>query len=111
MNILFSSFFYVIQDTYFWPSMAFTVMVGIFIGSVIYDGDLVQIKKLIFSLIAYMSLLLMVNLGRILPEISVVSEPHKPVAATVTMVVVTLFYLFGMWLGVKITQKAHPGRI
>ena len=40
MNLILSEIIYVISDSFFLPSMAFTTMLGIFIGAVIYDGDL-----------------------------------------------------------------------
>lgn len=110
INLIIQSFNYVTRDFYFWPSMTFTTMVGIFIGAVIYDGDLKQVRKGLVALASYVILLAIVNLSRVIPEISIVPNPYKSVAGIVTMVLVTIFYLLGMWLGVKITKHAHKGR-
>lgn len=111
INIIWQSLLYVTDDPFFFASMGFTTAVGIFIGAVIYDGDLKQIKKVIFSLSSYMVLLLITNLSRAIPEMSVVTSPFKPIASAVTMIIVTIFYLIGMYLGVKITKRAHKGRV
>lgn len=110
MNIILQSLYYVTSDFYFWPSMTFTTMVGIFIGAVIYDGDLKQIGKALVAISSYILLLTTANLTRVIPEINVVVNPYKPIAGIVTMVIVTIFYLLGMFLGVLITKHAHRGR-
>lgn len=113
INIISQSFLYVVSDPYFWPSMSFTTIIGIFIGAVIYNGDLVQVRKALVAIGSYVLLLSIVNLSRVLPEVGIVANPYKPIAGIVTMIIVTFFYLLGMWLGVKITRRAHknvPGR-
>jgi len=110
IDIILQAFKYVTSDFYFWPSMTFTTMVGIFIGAVIYDGDVREVRKGLIALASYVLLLATVNLTRVIPEIGAASVPYKPIAGIVTMILVTVFYLFGMWLGVKITKRAHKGR-
>ena len=111
INIIWQSILYVVNDPFFLASMGFTTAVGIFIGAVIYDGDLKQIKKVIFSLSSYMMLLLVTNLSRTIPEITIATSAHKPIASAVTMIIVTVFYLLGMYMGVGITKRAHKGRV
>ena len=98
---------YVISDPYFWPSMAFTTLVGIFIGAVVYDGLLHEVKKMLLSLTVYAFIILTVNLGRALPDVYAIEESFKPLAPSVTIVLVTVFYLLGMYLGVKIVNKVR----
>jgi uncharacterized membrane protein YfcA len=111
INIIWQAVLYVTGDPFFWASMGFTTMVGLFIGAVIYDGQIDQIRKLVFSLLCYVALLVVVNLTRALPDIQLVTEPHKPIASAVTSIIITLFYLFGMYLGVKLVSRAHKGRL
>jgi drug/metabolite transporter (DMT)-like permease len=105
-----TAFRYVTTDPFFWPSMAFTVMVGIFIGAVTFNGDLEQIKKVIFSLLCYTALITSVNLSRILPQIGPSTPPQHPFATTVVVILVTLFYLLGMFIGVALVKKARGKR-
>ena len=111
IDLIYQAILYVTGDLFFWPSMAFTTMVGIFIGAVVYDGDTKQIQKFLVSLFSYVVILLTVNLTRVIPEIQIASVPHKQIAAAVTTLVVTLFYLLGMTLGVKLVKHAHRGRV
>ena len=105
MSIFLTLLKYVINDSYFFPSMAFTVMIGLFIGSIIYNGDVTQVKKMIASILCYMILIITVNLTRVMPQIT--SEQIKPLAFCVTVLLITVFYLFGTFLGVMITKRAN----
>jgi hypothetical protein len=105
MNITLTLIKYVVSDSYFWPSMAFTTMVGLFIGAIIYNGDISQVKKMIASLLSYMVLIVTVNLTRVIPQVT--SDQIKPLASLVTIIFVTLFYLIGTYAGVLITKRAN----
>ena len=112
MNTIYQTLLYVTSQHYFWPSMAFTVMIGIYIGAVVYDGVLREVKKLCLSLFVYMSLLLIVNLTRVIPQ-TVGKDLPKLVSGysqSVTIVLVTVFYFLGMYLGVRMVNKAHKGK-
>lgn len=100
---------YVFSEPYFWPSMAFTTMIAIFIGSVIYDGDLSEIKKMLVSLLAYSLLLVVANYTRIAKDLPIVTSP-KPLAFLVTLIVVSIFYVLGTFIGAWITKRAHKDR-
>lgn len=102
---------YVFNDQYFWGSMAFVSMMGIFIGAIVYNGDLKELKKAIVMLVSYALLLIMVNLSRIIPILSGVANKHQPMAGIVTIAIVTFFYLLGMQLGVVIVKHARSGNI
>ena len=107
MNLIQASCLYVFSDPFFWPSMAFTAIVGIFIGAVIHNGNMADVKKTLISLASYVLLIVSVDLSRILPEISVVNSPYKPIAQLVTIAIVTVFYLMGLLLGVFLVKKAR----
>ena len=100
---------YVIWDTFFWPAMAFTTTIGVFIGAVIYDGLLDEIKKMVLSLTVYGLIIATVNLTRIVPHLSNgdVTDPTRPLASIATLLLVTIFYLLGMYIGVRMVNKAH----
>jgi hypothetical protein len=110
MNFIIPSFLYVVADTFFWPSMGMTVTIGIFIGSVLYDGILSDVKKMMISLVCYAVLIAAVNLSRVIPQLSIMdgSKAYQPFASIMTLLLVSIFYAIGAFMGVWITKKAHP---
>lgn len=106
-----AAFLYVTSDPFFWPSMTFTTLIGIFIGSVIYDGDVEQIRKAIIMLSSYVIMIILVTLTRVIDDITPSITQGKPFAGLITISIVTFFYLIGMLLGVVITKMAHKERI
>ena len=111
MNLVLATVYYVISDPWFWPSMSFTVMTGIYIGAVLFDGDRTLIKKAVIALLSLIILIISTNIPRIMAN-NTVGDPgyFRPYASIATTVVVSLFYLFGMWFGVRLVSKAHKGR-
>jgi len=107
IDLIIATLVYVTNDPFFWPSMAFTTMMGIFIGAVIYNGDVTQVRKMILSLSSYAALIISVNLSRVIPDIAKVAQPFKPVAFLAATVMVTFFYLLGTGLGVHLVKRAH----
>jgi len=103
---------YVYSDTYFLLSMSFTASTGIFIGALLYDGLLPEVKKGMVVLGSYAVLLSMTNFGRIMPIITggTVHDVRQPFAGIATIIFVTIAYMIGMLIGVWITNKAHKGR-
>jgi hypothetical protein len=110
INIIWQSIIYVTSDPWFIPSMAFTVMVGLFIGAVFYDGNTTEIRKFIGAMASLVVLIIMVNLTRAIPQIPYSIFPYKPIASATTTIIVSGFYLFGMGLGVFLVRKAHKGK-
>lgn len=109
MNLILNSFIYVMSDGFFWPSMAITVMIGIFVGSTVYDGCVAEMKKMILSLFIYAGIIITVTSSRIFPSLfDGVNRVHNPFSGIATILLVTIFYLLGMCLGVCITKHAHP---
>lgn len=101
------SFKYVMSDELFWFSMAFTTMMGIFIGSTVYDGCVEQLKKAIITIGIYGFIICAISVERIFPNYqSGLFTLHRPWASIATVVYVTIFYLLGMILGVCITNLA-----
>jgi len=108
-QLIFNSFAYVISDGFFWPSMAVTVMIGLFVGSTIYDGCVAEVKKMIISLFIYAGIIITITSERIYPSlIDGIERVHNPFAGITTILTVTIFYLLGMLVGVLVTKHAHP---
>lgn len=112
MNYLTESLIYVMSDQYFWIAMTLTTMCGLFVGASIYDGILEDVKKGIVSISFYTLLIVMTNLSRILPIVysGAVHSVQQPFASTITTLLVTIFYILGMWLGVRTVKHAHSDR-
>lgn len=111
MIYLTESFKYVTGDLFFLPSMAVVVIMSLFVGATVFNGDVKLLSKYIFTFFTYSLLLTFVNLTRIVPDIfnSPIVYIGKPLAGTLTNLFVTVAYLLGIYLGVLITKKAHKG--
>lgn len=101
------AFKYIVDDPYFWPSMAFTTMVGIYVGAILYNGDVEQVRKGIIGLLSYTLLLVVTLASRVLPKLGETSLVHQPLAGLETVLVVTAAYLVGMLVGVKTVKHAR----
>jgi len=111
MQSLWESILYVIADGYFWPSMAIIVMIGLFVGSTIYDGCIKEIKKMLISLSIYGLMIIAVTSSRVVPDFfDGRFLVHHPFSGVATVLLVTIFYSLGLFIGVKITRHAHQGK-
>jgi len=112
IDLIMKATIFVMGDMYFWPAMTFTTLVGIFIGAVIHDGDMKQVTRTLISIVSYAILITTVNLTRIIPQLNLLNKQipiayNQAFASPVTIVVVTLFYLLGVFLGVCLVKRAH----
>ena len=110
MNLIKPELLYVVGDAFFFPSMAVTSIIGIFIGAVIYYGNFKELKKMIISLFCYASLIATVTLTRSIPHLAETEFKH-PFSGAMTILFVSAFYLLGTFIGVKVTKFAHPKKI
>ena len=103
---------YVVGDQHFWLSMALTSMISMYVGSVVYNGDLKEIKKGLVAVGAYAGILAITNAWRIIPSLANLPSEvsHLPLAGIITLTFVSIFYIFGMFLGVSITKYAHNNK-
>lgn len=106
---------YVISFPYFWISMGVTVASSMFIGAILYNGDVRALVKGMVSLITYFALLMTVTVTRV--NISLVSalshdrsNDYMAYAGIVTLLIVTLFYVTGLLLGVFVVKKARKAK-
>lgn len=112
MNYFIESLTYVVSDQYFLMAMGMTISIGMFIGALLYDGILSDLRKATVSIAMYAMLLVMTNYSRIAPIIFAgdVHDVKQPFAGIVTILTVTIAYLLGLWIGVLTTSKAHKGK-
>lgn len=111
MDPITKSFFYVINGDFFWSAMSLTSIVGMFVGAVIYNGNLKEIKKALISLASYATLIMFTGTARIAPTLDTISQDnlHQVFAGRMTVCLVTIFYFIGMFIGVAVTKIAHKG--
>ena len=95
---------YVINGQSFWLSMGCTSAVGVFIGALLYNGDLKLLQKGILTIGIYVFFLLHTTFVRLLGtrNVPIFERAPQSTASIVTILLVTLFYIFGMFIGVAV---------
>jgi hypothetical protein len=108
LNII-EVFNYISHAPFFWGSMGLVTGIGMFIGSIIYNGDVKRISKAIITLIVYITLISSMNITRIYDVYCNIGVINPPMAfgATLTSVFVSIFYILGMFTGVTITRMVR----
>lgn len=108
MNLL-ETFYYISQAPFFWASMGMITGIGMFIGSIIHNGDVNSMVKTIVTLIVYVTLLTSMNITRIYDVYCKVGIENPTIAfgGVLTTLVVSLFYIMGMYIGVVITKRVR----
>lgn len=96
---------YVTIAPYFWHTMVATTMSSIFIGAILYNGDLENLFKGMIALIPYIALLVLTTTIR-LSSVEIESTTMA-FAGLTTIAFITFFYILGLVLGVLITKLAH----
>jgi hypothetical protein len=101
---------YVYNQPYFWGSMAFTTIIGMCIGAIIYDGLLNEVKKACLTVSAYSIIVIAVTLTRTFPQINLAKAMgmgYQVFANMATVFIVTIFYILGMLLSVKLISRLY----
>jgi large-conductance mechanosensitive channel len=106
---LVETFVYISQAPFFWASMGLITGIGMFIGSIIYNGDVKAISKAIITLIVYITLLSSINFTRIYSVFCTVGIQSSVMAfgGVLTSIVISLFYITGMFVGVVLTKRVR----
>lgn len=110
MIILFDTLLYVINAPYFWGSMGFTVAMAMLIGAYIFDGNIDDAKKGVAVVSSYGMMIVWLMLCRIydttngFKTLHFSSRPELAFAGIVTVLCVTVAWLFGLVLGVFILR-------
>lgn len=109
-------FSYVINAPYFWISMGMVTAVAIFVGAIIYDGNLTNATKGLISIILYAVLLIQVDYSRL--QDLFINFPEKidktRYAGILSILFITFFWLLGMFLGVSVSyliRKIHRKKV
>lgn len=103
------SLVYVSNASYFWQSMGAVVACSVFIGAILYNGDLDRLSKGIVTTGAYASLLFTMTISRVLDTFSRtgVRNADMALAGSSSILIVTLFYFMGLIIGVYLVKFIH----
>lgn len=103
---------YISDVPFFWASMGLITAIGIFIGSLVYNGDLKNLTKGLLTVTIYSGLLCTMNINRVFNVFlkQGITNSGMAFAGSATAVVILLFYILGMFIGVTITQKVHGNK-
>lgn len=99
---------YVISAPYFWQTMSMITSCAIFIGAIVFNGEVRTVLKGVVAIGVYALFLTLTNIIRISNQ--VITNYSQAYAGTVTIGFITFFYLLGMFMGVLITKKAVTKR-
>lgn len=108
VNLLKSAFIYVASQNLFWGSMGFTTAIAMFVGVMLFDGNMEQTKKGLVSVLSYAGMIFWTTLIRVMP-ISLESTVHteRVYAGIATVAYITFFWLLGIFIGVNIFRLRH----
>jgi hypothetical protein len=105
---IFDSFIFVANGLYFWQAMASVTILAMFVGSIIYNGDLVMVRKAALLITSYASMILLTTFTRIYGNTGLVFVNHRNAyAGMITTACITFFYLVGIYLGVLAHKKGR----
>jgi len=90
---------YVVTGYTFWQAMGWTSAIGMVIGRLMYNGDLKRMHKFFISFAVYLIFLIYTQLARI-HGLEQINNPIQASASIITILFVSFFYVFGMYLGV-----------
>lgn len=105
---------YISQAPYFWLSMGMVCAIAMFIGAIIYDGELENAYKGIISVGMYGFFLFQIIFTRVSANygaLSVSLSPAQVYANLTTVIVVSIGWLIGIGIGVYASSlyHTHPG--
>lgn len=105
MLLIHSCIEYVCNAPYFWGSMGFTTALGMFIGAVLYDGNLNHASKGAFSVLTYAGMVFWITSMRLFN--STIQNPVNAYAGLTTMILTTLAWICGLLMGVAILNLKY----
>ena len=109
-EIIFDTLFYISHAPYFWLTMGMVTAVSMFVGAIVFDGDLPTATKGIIGVLSYVFFLIQAQFTRVtdaIPRIKPSSPSYTWHAATMTIVVITLFWILGVLLGVYTSYRVR----
>ncbi len=103
---------YVTGAPLFWLAMGMTSATGVFIGAIIYNGDIPMFKKGLVTVLCYTFFLLLTTTTRVASgrTVETIFSHPNATAGIITIVFITFFYLLGMCIGVFTVNKVLKGK-
>lgn len=95
---------YIINAPFFFETVGFITASSMFIGATLYNGDLKLFAKGLITLLPYAGLLLLTNAIRIANY--PINNHVQAYAGLATIVVVTVAYVSGLFMGVELVRYA-----
>lgn len=105
------SLIFVAQSDYFYQAMAAVTIIAMMIGSLLYNGDLNQLKKAALTIFTYGGMIVLTNMARIISSdtgvIRIMMVNGQAFNGTTTVIYVTLFYMIGVAIGVWVHKRSR----
>ncbi len=104
---------YVTSAPFFYQAVGITAVNGIWIGAVLYNGEVKTMWKGVITIGCYAVLMLVTNIPRVYSRLPNVATENIPMAyaSTVTILLVTLWYILGIIIGVITVQHSHQKKL
>ena len=92
---------YVAQAPQFWPTMGTIMGISVFIGAIIYDGQMKEATRGIITLVSYCVLLFWMTITRVMSNYRPgITDPELALASATSIVMTSFFFIMGILLGV-----------
>ena len=102
---------YVVNAPYFFSLTGMTIATAMFVGATLYNGELKQATKGMVTVGSYAGFLFLMFNARVTDTLSTsttaAGHEHMAYAGIATIIISTLSYIFGILLGVFISQQAR----
>lgn len=104
---------YVMNQNMFWATMGFTTGMAMFVGVLLYDGNLDQAKKGIWAIFSYAFMIVWLNFIRIFPITSAsnfvndMDHSGMAYAGVATIFYITIAWLIGIFIGVNLFKHKN----
>jgi len=101
---------YVIIAPFFWGTMGFTTAFGMYVGAILYNGNLGQASKGVFGIFTYAGMLLWITSSRVFNSITEDTKFPLAFAGLITIVITTVFWVLGVFIGVSLLNLRKHDR-
>jgi len=100
---------YITSAPYFWQSIGMTVATSMFVGAILYNGDLTLVGKGVVTILSYSLFLLTIFFARVVEYGKTIgfTNPVLAYAGIYTVILLSIAYIIGMYIGVFVVKRAH----
>lgn len=101
--------YYVVNTPGFWSALGYTIASAMFVGSIIYNGELRLAMKGVATILSYVLFLLIITTSRVsfIASSEGIQSLVRAEAGITTIYITSVAYVLGMVLGVLITSYAR----